>query len=518
MTKRVQLQDLDNNENVYPLTDIDAVDGLEERLKAVEDREDKDTIFDPSDIEKRLDALEASGGDSYDDSELRGRIEVLEEKEDKDTVYDDTELKNRVGTLESDVAELKEKEDKDTVYDDSELRGRIEDLEKKEDKDTVYDDTELRERIGALESGSGSGDGSYNDTELRNRVGVLETDVAELKEKEDKDTVYDDTVLKGRIEDLESDVEELKNKEDKDTVYNDSELRERIGALEAGSGTGDGSYNDSELRGRIVTLESDVNELKGREDKDTVYDDSELRGRIEDLESNQGTGGDTYDDAELKKWISDTYIVKGTDTNSLVQVDGNGRAIFDNDSFADAGVGTQIPTVRSIKTELSQYVKTGEIDLDGYVTSESLSSDLTNLKSEILGGAGEDYNTLKKIEEWVEEHQDLYQALISTISEKAGKDEIADMATQTYVEGEVETLVEELNKKFNVVVCDNQYEFDQILTKDNNTIYLIKGDQDQWFSKSDGDELYDFYGELLERVKELERLNGITEYGDENNE
>lgn len=76
-------------------------------------------------------------------------------------------------------------------------------------------------------------------------------------------------------------------------------------------------------------------------------------------------------------------------------------------------------------------------------------------------------------------------------------------------------LVEEINKKCNIVVCDNQYEFDQILTKDNNTIYLIKGDQDQWFSKEDGDELYDFYGELRERVAHLERLNGISDYDDE---
>lgn len=90
----------------------------------------------------------------------------------------------------------------------------------------------------------------------------------------------------------------------------------------------------------------------------------------------------------------------------------------------------------------------------------------------------------------------------------------ADELKTINVSEEFEKLTEEINKKCNVVVCDNQYEFDQILTKDNNTIYLIKGDQDQWFSKEDGDELYDFYGELSERVKHLERLNGITDYSD----
>ena len=195
----------------------------------------------------------------------------------------------------------------------------------------------------------------------------------------------------------------------------------------------------------------------------------DLERRLKEIESRpSGGGGDsTFDDALLKQWVKDNYIAKG------------------------------------------------EIDITGFIKTSEVESKLSELKSEILGGAGEDYDTLKKIEEWVAEHEDLYSGLISAIAEKASKDEIKDMATITYVDGEVETLTEELNKKANVVVCDNQYEFDQIKTKDNNTIYLIKGDQDQWFSKEDGDELYDFYGELRERVAHLERLNGITDYESE---
>lgn len=235
----------------------------------------------------------------------------------------------------------------------------------------------------------------------------------------------------------------------------------------------------------------------------------------------KGSGGsdsdNSYDDTELKQWIKNNYIEKGDDSEFLVQDDGNLRGIFDSDSLSSSGVGTEIPTVRSIKQELVNYLKNGDIDLGEYEKTSDLLGKLTNLKSEILGGAGEDYDTLKKIEEWVSEHEDLYQALISTISQKATKEEIKDMATQTYVNGELEKVIEEINKKCNVVVCDNQYEFDQILTKDNNTIYLIKGDQDTWFSKEDGDELYDFYGELRERVSHLERLNGITDYSNDGN-
>lgn len=71
-------------------------------------------------------------------------------------------------------------------------------------------------------------------------------------------------------------------------------------------------------------------------------------------------------------------------------------------------------------------------------------------------------------------------------------------------------LVEEINKKCNVEICENQFEFDQIKTKDNNTIYLIKGDQDTWAAKEYVDELYDLNVELRNRIKALEALNGIN--------
>lgn len=104
---------------------------------------------------------------------------------------------------------------------------------------------------------------------------------------------------------------------------------------------------------------------------------------------------------------------------------------------------------------------------------------------------------------------------IESLENREDKDTIYD---DTEIRDELSNLIDEIEKKCTIVVCDNQYEFDNILTKDNNTIYLIKGDQDQWFSKEDGDELYDFYGLLLERVKELERLNGITSDRDDNDE
>lgn len=65
---------------------------------------------------------------AYDDTALKERVKALEAKEDKDTVYDDTALKQRVDALENKV-------DNDTVYDDTEVKNRLTALEAKEDSD-----------------------------------------------------------------------------------------------------------------------------------------------------------------------------------------------------------------------------------------------------------------------------------------------------------------------------------------------------------------------------------------------
>lgn len=54
--------------------------------------------------------------------ELKPKVEALEAKEDKDTVYDPSVLEARISALEG-------KEDKDTVYDDSALSARVKALE-----------------------------------------------------------------------------------------------------------------------------------------------------------------------------------------------------------------------------------------------------------------------------------------------------------------------------------------------------------------------------------------------------
>ena len=99
-----------------------SVSALDARVTNLEVKPDKDTVYDDSDLKRRVSALEANGGggggSAYNDSELRNRIDALEKKEDRDTVYNDAELRGRVQALEA-------KEDKDTVYNDTELKGRV---------------------------------------------------------------------------------------------------------------------------------------------------------------------------------------------------------------------------------------------------------------------------------------------------------------------------------------------------------------------------------------------------------
>ena len=102
----------------------DSIAKLQEKVTALEAKEDKDTVFNPE--------------------SLIGRIAALEGKEDKDTVYDDTAIRNLITALQN-------KEDKDTVFDPSALEARVAALENKADKDTVYDDTALAARVKALE-------------------------------------------------------------------------------------------------------------------------------------------------------------------------------------------------------------------------------------------------------------------------------------------------------------------------------------------------------------------------------
>lgn len=253
---------------------------LTDRVVALEGKEDKDTIYDDTEVKQGIKANESAiQGVENDLTALRthtdSRLTALEEKPDNDTIYDDTELKNRVKALEdkpeptpyndkplSDRVTALEERPQGSSYDDTTLSNRVTALEGKVDKDTVYDDSELRGKITALEGRTDNFVSNVGVSRDGNTVKLTYTMVnGDNKEVEftDNDTVsmaYDDSALRGRIEALEK-------KPDKDTVYNDSDLKEQVNDL--GSSVASALHDISEIR---VNNEERFKALEGKEDND----------------------------------------------------------------------------------------------------------------------------------------------------------------------------------------------------------------------------------------------------------
>lgn len=112
---------------------------VEKALKAKKDEK-------PSDKDNTLsEALEALKKELKDKASVTGLEEVnkavqklsdaLNAKEDKDTIYDDSEVKKAINDLKATVAKLETKEDKDTVFDPTAIEARLTALESKEDND-----------------------------------------------------------------------------------------------------------------------------------------------------------------------------------------------------------------------------------------------------------------------------------------------------------------------------------------------------------------------------------------------
>ena len=102
-----------------PYSDIELV----KRITVLENRQDNDTVYDDAELKRRVTALEEKpSADTsnfvttavlepyakkselpapYNDSALVSRVSTLENKQDKDTVYDDTKVKERLTALES---------------------------------------------------------------------------------------------------------------------------------------------------------------------------------------------------------------------------------------------------------------------------------------------------------------------------------------------------------------------------------------------------------------------------------
>lgn len=319
---------------------------LKTRIKALEDKEDKDTIYNDTEVKQGIKANEnAIQGVESDLTALRthtdARIEALENKEDKDTIYDDSAVRGQITALESKVdgnktvqdgkntelenriQALEVKPDKDTVYDDSALTNRVQALENKEDKDTVYDDTAIVGRVTALETTVPANKQAQDEknTELDAKDKELEGKITALENKVDNDNQtltlddhtlsisggnavtlpkYDDSALKASVEELKAKDTELANK--------DKELTDEINTLKAKTDNFVSGVSVNKEGNKVKLTYSYIdgsNKEVEFEDSDTVtlaYDDTSVKERLTALESKEDK--DTiYNDAEIKAQV-----------------------------------------------------------------------------------------------------------------------------------------------------------------------------------------------------------------------
>lgn len=380
---------------------------LKTRIKALEDKEDKDTIYNDTEVKQGIKANESAiQGVEGDLTAFRthtdARIEALENKEDKDTIYDDSAVRGQITALEGKVDGNKSAQDGKNT----ELENRIQALEVKPDKDTVYDDTALAGRVTALETTVPANKQAQDakNAELDAKDKEIEGKITTLENKVDNDNQtltledntlsisggnavtlpkYDDSALKASVEELKAKDTELANK--------DQELTNEINTLKAKtdnfvSGVSvnkegnkvkltysyvDGSNKEVEFEDSdTVTLAYDdtavkerLTALEAKEDKDTIYDDSALKAKVSDLtDKDTALEGrisaletkpdkDTvYDDTELKGKVEAL--------TNRVTTDESAQAIKDNAQDAE------IQALKAKDAELAKSIADNKSDAD----------------------------------------------------------------------------------------------------------------------------------------------------------
>jgi hypothetical protein len=243
---------------------------------------DVENIVTKHELDELFNKIKEQGG-TYDDSNLRaelrnkaerseierisGQIAILEQKTDKDTIYDDKPLKSRISALESKpeidtsvLATKQELESKAERNEISRIANDVELLKAKTDKDTIYDDSALKQRVSALESKSEIDTSSFVTKQELNGKGYLteHQPLTEYAKKSELPQPYNDTEIKSRVARLESKPElDTSGLVTKQELANKGYLTEHQSLTEyAKKSELPQPYNDTEVKTRIHTLET----------------------------------------------------------------------------------------------------------------------------------------------------------------------------------------------------------------------------------------------------------------------
>ena len=129
--------------------------------------------------------------------------------------------------------------------------------------------------------------------------------------------------------------------------------------------------------------------------------------------------------------MAQVKFVKGTYakyTAGKSTYDSDGSIFFCTDKPVLVANGQEIGLPDSVKEAIQSKISAVDAKLADYSKTTDIQSMIAQAKSDIIGGAGQDYDTLKEIETWINDHQDLYQALVQGLATKA---------TITYVDEEL---------------------------------------------------------------------------------
>lgn len=216
---------------------------------------DVENIVTKQELDELFNKIKAQGG-TYDDSSLRGeisqitgKIEALEQKTDKDTIYDDEPLKRRLEALESkpkidtsnlvtrqelenknyltqhqDVSRLATKDELINLVTKQELRDKnyltqhqsLEDYALKSEIPTPYNDLELKKRVEHLESKPDLDTSNFVTNEVLNSKGYLtqHQSLEGYAKKSEIPQAYNDTEVKQRLSTIEQKGESYATKQE----------------------------------------------------------------------------------------------------------------------------------------------------------------------------------------------------------------------------------------------------------------------------------------------------------------
>lgn len=378
---------------------------LTDRVVALEGKEDKDTIYNDTEVKQGIKANESAiQGVEGDLTALRthtdSRLTALEEKVDNDTIYDDTELKNRVKALEDKPEPPHEanlfyaKGDIIGIGTETDIRITRDELVNADTikvGDTVVDhywDNKVF-NTGMFKVVSIDGDNivlnGVNNINYKHPKQELTLTGNELSISDGNSvtlpsgTVYDDSELKGRVTTLENKTDNfvsnvgvsregntvkltytMVNGDNKEVEFTDND-------------TVSVAYDDSALRGRIEALEA-------KPDKDTVYNDTELKEQVNDLGSSVASA--LHDISEIRvnneSRLSALESKEDKDKQTL-SLEGNTLSISNGNSV-------ELPTAKPVKVSSTS---------EGVTVTPEEEEGTTNYKVNIDGALSKYYDKSK---------------------------------------------------------------------------------------------------------------------------